>query len=271
MAAHARGTRGVVRVRLTVIGCAGSFPSPDSPASSYLVEHARTQLLLDLGNGAFGSLLGQTDPRSIDAIIISHLHADHCADLVPLYVWLKYGPIPLPRKIPVYGPRGLAERIAGMYSAAGADLTDIFEFRTLRAQQPVDIGSMTVLPAIVAHPGESLAVRIATPSSTLVYSGDTAECDALVTLSAGADIALFEASCLESATPADAAVLGMHMSAAGAARVARRAGATSLVLTHTVQWQRVDVDAQQAALVDEARRHFGGEVTLASVGGSWEF
>ncbi|NDB18685.1 MAG: MBL fold metallo-hydrolase, partial [Actinobacteria bacterium] len=204
VAAHARGTRGVVRVRLTVIGCAGSFPSPDSPASSYLVEHARTQLLLDLGNGAFGSLLGQTDPRSIDAIIISHLHADHCADLVPLYVWLKYGPIPLPRKIPVYGPRGLAERIAGMYSAAGADLTDIFEFRTLRAQQPVDIGSMTVLPAIVAHPGESFAVRIATPSSTLVYSGDTAECDALVTLSAGADIALFEASCLESATPADA-------------------------------------------------------------------
>ena len=45
-------------MRLTVVGCAGSFPGPDSPASCYPVEHDGARILLDLGNGSLGLCSG---------------------------------------------------------------------------------------------------------------------------------------------------------------------------------------------------------------------
>ena len=252
-------------MQLTVLGCSGSFPSPHSPASSYLVSHHGTRVLLDLGNGAFGSLLAHISPHEVDAIVISHLHADHCADLVALYVWLKHGPSPSSRRLPVYGPSGLPARVAGIYSSGDADLSDVFEFRTFRGDEDIAVGSLTLRTALVAHPGQSYAIRVASEDRVLIYSGDTAECEALVALSRGANTALFEASFLEASTPPDAPVVGMHMSAAGAARVAQRAGVSHLVLTHVVHWQPQDSAALMDSLVAEARGHFGGEVSLARV------
>jgi ribonuclease BN (tRNA processing enzyme) len=74
-------------MRLTIVGCSGSLAGPTSPASCYLVqtEHeGRTwNLVLDLGNGALGALQRHVDPEAIDAVVLSHLHADHCLDLCP--------------------------------------------------------------------------------------------------------------------------------------------------------------------------------------------
>ena len=63
------------------MGCSGSFPGPQSPASCYLLEHEGYRMLLDLGNGALGSLQRFTDLYGIDAVLISHLHVDHFIDL----------------------------------------------------------------------------------------------------------------------------------------------------------------------------------------------
>jgi hypothetical protein len=83
-------------MRLTVVGCSGSVPSVDSPASCYLVEADDGQrpwrVLLDLGSGALGPLQQHVDPTRLDAVLLSHLHADHCLDLCGLYVMLKYAP-----------------------------------------------------------------------------------------------------------------------------------------------------------------------------------
>lgn len=256
-------------MRVTVLGCAGSFPSPDSPASGYLLDHDGQQVVLDLGNGASGPLLSLVDPQQLDGIMISHLHADHCADLVPLYVLLKHGPTPLKRRIPVYGPRDLPQRLAGLYSLSDTDLSDVYDFRSLRDQQPINIGQMHVIPARVTHPGESYALRIEVAEVAFVYSGDTAECEALVALSQSADLALFEASCVESQTAPDAHVLELHMSAAGAARTAQRAGVTQLILTHIVQWQPAHAQSLRTNLVTEASRHFSGTVDIAVPGRSW--
>ena len=68
-------------MRLTVLGCAGSGPGPTSPASSYLITAGDTRLLVDLGNGSFGVLQRHLDPWLLDAVVLSHLHADHCADM----------------------------------------------------------------------------------------------------------------------------------------------------------------------------------------------
>ncbi len=71
------------RVKLTIVGCSGSVPGPDSAASSYLVEHEGYRLLLDLGSGAFGALQRHLDPAEVDAVVLSHLHPDHCFDVGP--------------------------------------------------------------------------------------------------------------------------------------------------------------------------------------------
>lgn len=83
-------------MRVTVVGCSGSYPGPDSPGSCYLVEaewRGRTyRILLDLGSGALGSLHRFADPLGIDAVFFTHLHPDHCMDLCGYYVLRKHHP-----------------------------------------------------------------------------------------------------------------------------------------------------------------------------------
>ena len=115
-------------MRVTVVGCAGSFPGPDSPASCYLLEAEGFRLVIDLGNGALGVLQRYAGLFDIDAICVSHLHADHCADLGTYWVVRQYpddGPKP---PIPVHGPRGTADRVAGLGSAAVTAVQARFRF-----------------------------------------------------------------------------------------------------------------------------------------------
>ena len=107
-------------MRITVIGCSGSYPGPDSPASCYLLEaddaDGRTwRVLLELGNGALGALHNYIDPLSVDGVLVSHLHPDHYMDLCGYYVLRRYGPQGPQRPIPVWGPAGIADRMAHAY------------------------------------------------------------------------------------------------------------------------------------------------------------
>ena len=103
-------------MRLTIVGCSGSYPGPESAASCYLLEEqheGRTwRVLLDLGNGSLGQLHRYADPLEVDAVLVSHLHADHCLDLCGYYVMRKYHPTGPQPRIPVWGPDGTAERMA---------------------------------------------------------------------------------------------------------------------------------------------------------------
>ena len=238
-----------------MIGCAGSFPGPDSPASCYLVEHDGFRLLLDLGNGALGAVQQHISLTDIDAIVISHLHADHCLDMCGLYVAQRYHPEGPRSRIPVWGPRGTAERLARAYDLHEVPgMTGEFDFRDLVAGEHA-IGPFTVTAARVNHPVEAYGVRVEADGHAIAYSGDTAETPALIALARGADVALFEASCLES-RPAP----GVHLTARQAAEHAQAAAARILLLTHLVAWN----DPQ--ASLSEARPAFDGELMLASSG-----
>nr|WP_284287876.1 MBL fold metallo-hydrolase [Angustibacter aerolatus] len=109
------------RLRVTVVGCSGSVPGPGGPASCYLVEAdddaGRTwRVVLDLGNGSLGALQRHVDPVTLDGVLLSHLHADHCLDLCGLYVMVKHRPgVPAGVRVPVWGPTGTAERVARAY------------------------------------------------------------------------------------------------------------------------------------------------------------
>lgn len=250
-------------MRLTVVGCAGSFAGPDSPASSYLVqaEHeGRTwNLLLDLGNGALGPLQRHLDPADLDAVVLSHLHPDHCADLLGLYVTRRYRPQgPLPHRMPVHGPSGTAQRLALMYHGlepGGMDRE--FEVAAVADSRPFTVGPFTVTPYAVEHPVEAYGYRVETDGAVLAFTGDTDDCPNLDRLLAGADLALVDAAFVDGRDEAR----GIHLSGSRAAAAAVRAGGVRrLVLTHLPAWNDPEVCRAQAAAV------WPGEVGLAVAG-----
>ena len=252
-------------MRLVVIGCSGSYPGPDSPASSYLVEAEdgdRTwRVLLDLGSGALGSLQQVRDPLSIDAVLISHLHPDHWFDLSGYYVMRKYHPSGPQPRIPVYGPPGTAEHMAKAYGLPlKPGMNEEFEVFTYDRLGPITIGPLRFDVATVAHPVDAYAIKVTHGDTALVYSGDTGPCEALVELSRGVDLLLAEAAFRDGeANPRD-----LHMTGREAAQAAVRAGVGRLVLTHVPPWY----DARLA--LEEARPVFSGPLDLAHTHATYE-
>jgi ribonuclease BN (tRNA processing enzyme) len=242
-------------MRVTVVGCAGSFPGPDSPASCYLLEAEGFRLVIDLGNGALGALQRFAGLFSIDAICLSHLHADHCVDLGAYWVARQYtsdGPRP---PIAVHGPRGTAERVAGFGGEDTASIQARFTFRDLEAVT-TEIGPFRVTTDQVNHPVETFGFRVEHAGWRLAYSADTGESDALVRLAEGADLLLCEASFLDGSHNAP----NLHLSARQAAEHATRAGVGQLLLTHLVPWN--DRDRTLA----EASQAYRGPLSLATSG-----
>ncbi|HEX6235472.1 MAG TPA: MBL fold metallo-hydrolase [Jiangellaceae bacterium] len=243
-------------MKLTVVGCSGSLPGPDSPASCYLVQAGDTTIVLDLGNGALGPLQRRIGLETVDAVLLSHLHPDHCMDLCGYYVAARYSPWRDRDRIPVWGPAGTADRMARAYGLpADPGMTDEFDFGTYPEHAFV-IGDVKVKAARVVHPVPAYALRIEHEGSVLVYSGDTAATPALVDLAQGADLLLCEAAFLEG----DGNPPGHHLTGREAGEHAAAANVRQLMLTHILPWG----DPQQA--VAEARSVFVGPLALARPG-----
>src|SRR6516225_5493532 len=100
-------------MQVTVIGCSGSFPGPDSPSSCYVLEAEGFRMVIDLGNGTLGALQRHAPLFGIDAICLSHLHADHWVDLGSYGVARQYAPDGPRPPIPVHSPGGTAQRVTG--------------------------------------------------------------------------------------------------------------------------------------------------------------
>lgn len=243
-------------VQITTVGCAGSFPGPDGPASCYLVQAEGFRLVLDLGNGALGALQRHIGLYDIDAICLSHQHADHCIDMCGYSVARTYHPDGAMPKIPVYGPARTAERLTRALGLdPGTGMADAFDFVTL-TPGTVQIGPLRVTVDHMNHPVETFGFRLEHGGRTFAYSADTGSCDRLVPLASGADVLLCEASFLDGpGLPAD-----LHLTARQAGEYAARAGAGQLVLTHLVTWN------DQARSFDEAASAFGGRLSVAAAG-----
>jgi ribonuclease BN (tRNA processing enzyme) len=251
-------------MRLTVVGCSGSYPGPDSPASCYLVEADLAggpyRLVMDLGNGSLGYLHRHVDPLHVDAALVSHLHPDHCLDFTSYYVLRKYHPAGPFDPLPVWAPTGAAEFFARAYGLGSVD--------EIRAQfvlhpyprEPFQVGPFTVRAVRVEHPVEAYAIRLSAGGRTLVYSGDTARCDALEGIAAGADLLLSESSFLDSVPNPG----GLHMTGRDAGSVASAARAGRLLLTHIPHWY----DPKQ--MLNDARLAFDGRLDLAEPGVVYE-
>lgn len=249
---------------LTVLGCSGSVPAAESPASGYLIRAEDTSVVLDLGNGTFGALQRHLDPFTLGGVLLSHLHPDHCADISAMVVYRRFHPNPPPTNpMPLYGPQEAAERLAAAYAPSVAeravtDLSDVYDFRCHGAK--AQIGPFELRTAPVEHPCEAYALRLRHEDRVLVYSGDTGPCRSLVELATGADVLLVEASWPERPDNPP----GIHMSGKDAGEVAAVAGVGRLLITHVPPW----TDA--AGVLAEAKAVFDGPTALVRAGAHYE-
>ncbi|OZM74174.1 MBL fold metallo-hydrolase [Amycolatopsis antarctica] len=254
-------------MRLTILGCSGSVPGPDAAASGYLLEADGFLLGIELGNGTLARLQTLRSPFDLDALLLTHLHADHCADVSALAVYRRYHPAPpyevRPRRLPVLAPAEAPQRLANAYAAheserRGTDLSDVFDFRALDAGA-TRIGPFTVTAHPVDHPTAAFGVRVEHGGSVLAYTGDTGPCPQLDDLAAGADVLLCEASW----TDAPDRPAGVHLSGRQAGELAARAGVGRLLLTHIAPW------TDRGEVLAEATAAFAG-AALVEQGAGYE-
>lgn len=241
---------------VTVVGCGPAWGNPGEPCSSYLVEAGGARILLDCGTGALAALLA-LDSRPLDAVILSHLHFDHCADLIPFAYNRMFAALRAWAPPRLAAPPAGLERLASLAEAAGAArdyLSGPFSLEEYQPGTPLEVGNARLTFAALRHPGVSHAIRVEAGGKALCFSGDTGLTPALAEHARDVDLLLCESTLADRAESDD-----VHLSAVDAGAAASEARAGRLVLVH------VDAD-RRAGSVAGARKAFGGPVEAAVPG-----
>lgn len=217
-------------MELIVVGAGPAYTDRDGASgSAYLLRLEAAFLLVDLGQGSFPRLFRHVEPSSLVGVVVSHLHPDHFVDLVPLRHYLRFEFDP-PRRMTVYGPSGLAERLDALHAVPGftAETLDTVHVGVGRRA----IGPFELESALVLHTDESYAYRVAPAASAdgpaLVYSGDCGRAEDLEALLRPGDALLAEVSF----GPGPVVSGAHHLDGPAIGRLAARCDVGRVLLTH---------------------------------------
>lgn len=216
--------------------------------------------MFDLGSGAFANLRQLVDYNRLDAVVITHMHADHFLDLIPLRYALKYGSVRRHGKLDLLLPPSgekMLRRLVGAFAPEGDGtdfLDEVFSLRAYDDQRAVEIKDLRLTFSRAVHFIEAYSIRAQVNSTSVTYSADTAPCDPLVNLARGTNLLL----CESTLGPSDGeAEPRGHCSAREAAVMGHQSGAASLILTH------YGSGIPPETLAEEARLHFKGDCGVA--------
>ncbi len=223
--------------------------------------------MADLGSGAFANLIRHRSLADIDAVVISHMHADHFIDVVPLRYALKYGDRPREKKLPLYLPPGGQEMLQRMTAAFHRETDDdflgsVFEVQPFDPERGLRFGDVDVRFAATSHYIPTFAMRFDSAGKCVVYSADTAPDDRVNALAQGANVFVCEATLSRAG---EIEWPRGHLSARQAAAMAQSAGVGHLVLSH------YPATIDLAAMAHDAETGFSGPLTIADDGFSLEF
>jgi ribonuclease BN (tRNA processing enzyme) len=234
----------------------------DNPCSGYLVSSGDVRVWVDAGSGTLGPLQRYARLDELDAIWISHLHADHSADLLTAYYGALYADVRLAAPIPLYGPPGIAGRLADFLTntPVRSPVESAFAVTELHDGHQVAVGPLSLTSRAVAHGVPAFAVRAEAAGRSLVYSGDTAPCASLTSLADGCDALLCEAESAQLPAEGDQ----VHHTPEDAGETASAARAGRLIVTHVGRF----LTPQQAAARASAR--FDGPIDHAEPGAIFE-
>lgn len=239
-------------MKLTIIGFWGGYPKAGGASSGYLLEQDGFKLAIDFGSGVLSKMQNFIGPEELDAVVLSHYHSDHNADigvlqharLIQGYLGKKTEPLP------IYGHR---------YDEAEFNrLTykDITFGVGYDERGPNRIGPFDVEFARTKHSVPCFAMRFSVAGKSLVFTGDTAYTEYLVAFARGADVLLCECNFYGDQNGEEAG----HMNSRDAGELAAKASVKKLILTHLPHF------GDPSKLVKEAGEIYDGPIQLADYG-----
>jgi len=240
-------------IKLITLGN-GPYPRPDDPCSGFLLQAGGANVLIDIGGGVLGQLQRYIQLEDLHAVWISHMHADHFADMPLLYYAFAFSQKRL-RKIPILGPVGWAERVeAFVKSSVDHKMSSYFQVVELKDRGIAEIGDLRIQARAVEHGVPAFGLTARYGERRLAYTGDSGPCDNLVALARGARALVAECFATDIEIPS------VHLTPEDAGLVATQAEATRLVLTH------LSLGLSQEEAVDRAATTYGGLIEVAVTG-----
>lgn len=245
---------------------------PKGAASCYLIQAQapdpetgveRTwSIAMDLGPGSFGQLWRYMNLRDLDALLVTHGHADHMADIISMHVFLKWHPEGPCKPLLTAGPSELVRRMVEIHGYTDAEEIETdFDMKTVFPGAKLEVGPFTITAYEALHPVEAYGFRVEGPSesggstATIAYTGDTDACAGITEMATGVDLLLSECGFTDS----DCAC-GIHLSGTRAGDLAQGCGVGELVLTHIQPWTDPEIP------LAEARARYSGPIGLAAPG-----
>lgn len=241
-------------MKITVLGGRGAWPAADGACSGFLLEHDGFRLLLDVGYATFPQLLKSMTAGQVDAVLISHGHPDHCADLSPL-LRARALSEERPPALPVYALPGALDAVLALDRPGMLD--DACLLREFDAGDRLAAGPFTVDTRLLPHWVPNAGMRVSAGGTVVTYTGDSGPSQDVVVLARNAGLLIAEATYPGQVPPGDARFL---TSARQAGRQAAQAGAARLLLTHL--WPGTD----PGATLDAASQTFPGPIAIAETG-----
>nr|WP_199034190.1 MBL fold metallo-hydrolase [Glycomyces salinus] len=238
-------------MRITVLGGCGAWPEAGKSCSGFLVEHQDFRLVIDLGYATLPHLLEHSAPHQIEAVLISHGHPDHCADLNPLLRARALNDAP-PPALPVYAPPGELDAVLALDRPGMLD--DAYDLHEFEPGERIPLGPFDITTRLLPHSRTNAGIRLSADDQTLAYTGDTGPEPYIADLARDADLFIAEATYAEQ-VPRDLAL--QLSSAREAGENAAEARADRLLLTHL--WPGSDPQP----FIEAARRSYTGEIAVA--------
>lgn len=239
-------------MELTVIGCWGGYPNKNEASSGYLLTHNGFNVLIDCGSGVLSKLQNFIQPEEIDALMLSHYHPDHNADIGVLYhARLIKGFLGTkPPELPIYAHNLDQKEFAKL------TYKNITKGIAYNPNETLEVGPFNITFLQTVHPVPCFAMRIEVDGKSFVYTADTAYKDEFIEFGKNADLLLCECNFYGNQSGKGAG----HMNSFDAGTFAESAGVKQLILTHLPHYGQI------TQLVEEAKQKYNGPIQLAKEG-----
>lgn len=241
-------------MKVTIIGYWGAYPAAGSATSGYLFEKNGFTMLVDCGSGVLSRLQQFIKVTQLDAVVLSHYHHDHIADIGPLqYANLVQNNLNETNNVlPIYGhteDQAQFEALTHHYTKGHAYDPD----KTLQ------VGPFTIEFQKTKHPVSCYGMRITDGEKEVVYTADSSYMDEWTPFAKGADLLITDTNFYRGMDGTKAG----HMTSEEVGRIAQEAGVETLWLSHLPHF------GQLTRLRQEAENLFEGTIQLAEEGLSW--
>ncbi len=243
-------------MKITILGCSGGYATSGEATSGYLIQFSDKNILVDCGSGVLSRLLSHISLEQLDAIILTHLHFDHCSDMGVLRYALQMNESHSGRiyKIPVYLPK----EPEAMYNLFAGD--PHFLIHTMEENGEFELFGAKVQLHQTQHPVKTFGLRITYQGADFAYSSDTNYFPELAPLFSGVDLAIMDCGALDKFR----ATNKMHMTPEECYAYASICKIKRVVLSHFLPYYDIK------DIIAEAEHCGSWNYTLATVNGTFQ-